>query len=216
MSNVIVATVKKKPPPLAQYLQPAPDDLQRILKKALHKERDERYQTVDELLIDLKNLKRKWEFQANLKSEGMLARSLSQASGDLQTPVSLTDSSRPETGTIPHNLPAQVTALIGRETEAGTVKKLLQQGRARLVTLTGPGGTGKTRLSLEVGAALLKDFADGVFFVTLASISDSSLVASAIAKTLSVKETSDHPLVESLKHYLNDKQMLLLLDNFEQ
>ena len=63
---------------------------------------------------------------------------------------------------------------------------------------------------------MLNDFADGVFFITLASISDSSLVASAIAKTLGIKETPDQPLVESLKHYLNDKQMLLLLDNFEQ
>src|SRR5437660_3803661 len=211
MSHVIVSILEQEPPPLAHYLRLAPDDLQRMLKKVLHKERDERYQTVDELLIDLKNLKREWEFQANLKSEGMLARSLAQASGDLQTPVSLTGASQSKAPMIPHNLPAQLTALIGRETESGTVKKLLQ-GRARLVTLTGPGGTGKTRLSLEVGSDLLNDFADGVFFVTLSSISDSSLVVSAIAKTLGVRETSDRPVAESLKHYLSDKQMLLLLD----
>ena len=216
MSDVIVSILEKEPPPLAQYLQPAPDDLQRILKKALHKQTDERYQTLDELLIDLKNFKREVEFQANLKSDGMPGKSPSQASGDLQTPVSPAGSSRTETVIVPNNLPAQITALIGRETEAGTVKRLLQQGSARLVTLTGPGGTGKTRLSLAVGSDLLNDFADGVFFITLASISDSSLVASAIAKTLGVKETSDQLLVESLKHYFSDKQMLLLLDNFEQ
>lgn len=216
LSHTIVSILEKEPPPLAQYSQEAPGDLQRILKKALHKERDERYQTVPELLIELRNLKRELEFQANLKSEGMPAKSLPQASGNLQIPVSQTGASRSETGTIPHNLPAQITALIGRETESSTVKKLLQQGRARLVTLTGPGGAGKTRLSLEVGSELLNDFADGVFFVTLASISDSNLVASAIAKTLGVKETSDRSLGESLKHYLSERQMLLLLDNFEQ
>src|SRR2546421_5754636 len=68
MSDVIVSVLEKEPPPLAQYLQPVPDDLQRILKKALHKETDERYQTLDELLIDLKNFKREVEFPANLKS----------------------------------------------------------------------------------------------------------------------------------------------------
>lgn len=213
MSHVIISILEKEPAPLAQFLQPAPDDLQRVLKKALHKERDERYQTGDELLIDLKALKRDWEFQVNLKNEGMHQRSLSQPSGSFQ---SQSGSRRSQTVTIPNNLPAQITALIGRETEAGTVKKLLQQGTARLVTLTGPGGTGKTRLSLEVGSKLINDFPDGVFFVPLASFSDSSLVTSAIAKTLGVKESSDKDLGESLKDYLSDKQMLLLLDNFEQ
>jgi len=65
MSHVIVSILEQEPPPLAHYLRLAPDDLQRMLKKVLHKERDERYQTVDELLIDLKNLKREWEFQAS-------------------------------------------------------------------------------------------------------------------------------------------------------
>ena len=213
MSHVIISILEKEPPPLAQYLQPAPDDLQRVLKKALHKAKDERYPTGEELLIDLKELKRDWEFQAKLKSEVMLARSLSQASGGLQPPAALPRSRK---ATIPNNLPAQITALIGREAEAGTIQKLIRQRGVRLVTLTGPGGTGKTRLSLEVGSNLLNDFADGVFFVPLAAVSDSSLVASAIAKTLGVKETSDKDLVENLKHYLTDKQMLLVLDNFEQ
>src|SRR5437870_1990817 len=147
MSHVIVSILEQEPPPLAQYLQSAPDDLQRILKKALHKKTDERYQTLDELLIDLKNLKREVEFQANLKSGGMAGKSLWQASGDFPTSGSPAVSSL-ITVTVRNNLPAQITALIGRETEAGTVKKLLQQRSARLVTLTGPGGTGKTRLSL--------------------------------------------------------------------
>jgi non-specific serine/threonine protein kinase len=212
MSHVIVSILEKEPPPLAQYVQPAPDDLQRIVKKALHKERDVRYQSVDALLVDLKGLKREWEFQAKLESEGR-----SDANYHVQTPTVLAGPTAAQIAEgHPNNLPAQLTPLIGREAEAKTVERLLRQGNARLVTLTGPGGTGKTRLSLEVGADMLGEFEDGVFLVTLASISDPSLVASAIAKTLSIKETAERPLVESLKDYLSDKQMLLLLDNFEQ
>src|SRR5437870_10031105 len=211
MSHVIVSILEQEPAPLAQYMQPAPDDLQRIVKRALHKERDERYQTVDDLLVDLKGLKREWEFQAKLKSEGK-----SDANYHGKTPTVSAGPSAQISEGHPNNLPAQLTPLIGREAEAKTVERLLRQGNARLVTLTGPGGTGKTRLSLEVGAGMLGDFEDGVFLVTLASINDPSLVASAIAKTLSIKETAERALVESLKDYFSDKQMLLLIDNFEQ
>ncbi|MGH9882877.1 MAG: protein kinase domain-containing protein, partial [Pyrinomonadaceae bacterium] len=209
MTDTIVAILGREPPPLAQYTAKAPDDLQQILTKALHKQTDERYQMVDDLLVDLRSLKREWEFQAKLKSVGK--------SDLLQDSPTVADSRGPAlAASHRHNLPAQITPLIGRKTEASTIKKLFRTGNARLVTLTGPGGTGKTRLSLEVGAEMLSDFQDGVFFVTLAPISDPSLVASAIAKTLSVKESFDRPLVESLKEHLREKQMLLLLDNFEQ
>src|SRR5207302_4536464 len=89
MSHVIVSILEKEPPPLAQYMQPAPDDLQRIVKKALHKERDERYQAVDDLLVDLKGLKREWEFQAKLKSGGKPEEINRQASGSSQSPIVL-------------------------------------------------------------------------------------------------------------------------------
>ena len=93
--------------------------------------------------------------------------------------------------------------------------RLLRQ-HVRLLTLTGPGGTGKTRLGLQVAADLLDDFPDGVFFVALASVSDPDLVASTIAQTLGVREADGQPLAERLKDYLREKQLLLLLDNFEQ
>lgn len=83
------------------------------------------------------------------------------------------------------------------------------------MTLTGPGGTGKTCLSLQVVAAMLNEFADGVFFVSLAPIRDPDLITSAIAQTLGIKETDSQPLLETLKAYLYDKQLLLVLDNFE-
>ena len=115
-----------------------------------------------------------------------------------------------------NNLPAQPTPLVGRERELGEVRDLLRGEGVRLLTLTGPGGIGKTRLGLQVAAELLDEFEDGVFFVALATITDPALVASAIAEPLGVVEAGDQPLEESLKGYLRGKELLLLLDNFEQ
>jgi predicted ATPase len=113
------------------------------------------------------------------------------------------------------NLPAQPTPLIGRENEVAAVATLLGGSDVRLLTLTGPGGVGKTRLSLQIAAELIEDFTDGVYFVDLAPIRESSLVTSAIAATLGVRESAGQPLLAALKDYLRDKCMVLLLDNFE-
>ncbi|HEX6481202.1 MAG TPA: LuxR C-terminal-related transcriptional regulator [Ktedonobacteraceae bacterium] len=115
-----------------------------------------------------------------------------------------------------HNLPGQLTPLIGRETEIQAVCSLLRHPEVRLVTLLGPGGVGKTRLGLQVATELVDDFDDGVYFVPLAPISDPDLVAPTLAQTLGRKETGDQPLIDLLKAWLQDKQSLLLLDNFEQ
>jgi hypothetical protein len=101
-----------------------------------------------------------------------------------------------------HNLPAQPTALLGRETEVAAARALLEQEGARIVTLTGPGGTGKTRLGLQVGAELVEAFADGVWFVPLAAIADPDLVVPAMAQTLGVREIPGEPLPNTLKEYL--------------
>ncbi len=115
-----------------------------------------------------------------------------------------------------NNLPAQPTPLVGRESELGEVRDLLRAEGVRLLTLTGPGGIGKTRLGLQVAAELLDEFEDSVFFVALAPITDPALVASAIAEPLGVVEAWDQPLEEGLKDYLGGKELLLVLDNFEQ
>jgi predicted ATPase/class 3 adenylate cyclase/DNA-binding CsgD family transcriptional regulator len=116
----------------------------------------------------------------------------------------------------PHNLSVQPTTLIGREQELAAIDALLRRADVRLVTLTGPGGTGKTRLGVQVAAELLADFKDGVWFVNLAPISDPTLVAATVAQTLGIKEQAGRALSDSLKDYLGEKQLLLLLDNFEQ
>jgi predicted ATPase/class 3 adenylate cyclase len=115
----------------------------------------------------------------------------------------------------PNNLPIQITSFIGREKELAKVKSLLMNG-ARLLTLTGPGGTGKTRLALQAAAETLTEFADGAYFVDLAPIADSGLVISTIAETLGVTEGPARPLQESLQAHLKEKEVLLVLDNFEQ
>ncbi len=114
------------------------------------------------------------------------------------------------------NLPIQPTPLVGRQPEVAAACEILRRSDARLLTLTGPGGTGKTRLGLQIAAELLEDFEHGIFFVALASISDPALTASTIAQTLGIKDGGSQAILENLKNYLHDKQLLLVLDNFEQ
>ncbi len=112
--------------------------------------------------------------------------------------------------------PASLTPLVGREHEATAVHALLLRDDVPLVTLTGPGGVGKTRLALEVASAAAPTFGDGVQFVALAPIRDADRVAVAIVRALGVQQVSDQPGPEILGEYLRQRQMLLVLDNFEQ
>ncbi|GIK37557.1 MAG: hypothetical protein BroJett011_13900 [Chloroflexota bacterium] len=115
-----------------------------------------------------------------------------------------------------HNLPLLPTPLIGRAEELAIARQQLLSGAVRLLTLTGPGGVGKTRLALAVAADLREAFAHGVWFVDLAPVSDPDLVLAAIAQALGVHEAGSRPFIETLKSYLHKRQLLLILDNFEQ
>src|SRR6202022_282585 len=104
--------------------------------------------------------------------------------------------------THPNNLPVQPTPLIGRAKEVALVQNLLQREEVRLLTLTGPGGIGKTRMGLQVAAELSDEFAHGVFLVSLAPINDAKQVVPAIAQTLGIGEATDQPLLPLLKTVL--------------
>ena len=114
----------------------------------------------------------------------------------------------------PNNLPTQLTSFVGRERELAEAGGLLESNR--LVTLTGPGGTGKTRLSLQVAANAAERYPDGVFFVPLETVREAGLVASRIASTIGLAEAGARTADVVLREWLAGKQVLLVLDNFEQ
>ena len=114
---------------------------------------------------------------------------------------------------FPNNLPLQVTSFIGREKEMTEVKRLLWE--ARLVTLTGPGGTGKSRLSLQIAADFLELYPDGAWLVELAPLADPALLPQTVANVLGIRESSSHPILSLLTDYLRNKELLLILDNCE-
>jgi predicted ATPase len=120
---------------------------------------------------------------------------------------------------VPHNLPAELDQLLGREKEIAEIRSLLQQAQTRLVNLTGIGGTGKTRLSLAVGQALLtitSGFTGGIYFLPVENVTERDTLLATLAQTLEVKEVAGLDLFTNLTNFLGDKHFLLILDNFEQ
>jgi predicted ATPase/DNA-binding SARP family transcriptional activator len=112
-----------------------------------------------------------------------------------------------------HNLPAQLTSFVGREQELAVLGKLL--GESRLVTLTGAGGSGKTRLAVEYAAGVVERFADGVWLAELAGLSDPGLVGAQVMEALGVRQAGDVPVLEALRFRLRSAELLLVLDNCE-
>ncbi len=112
------------------------------------------------------------------------------------------------------NLPPQLTSFVGRQDEIAEVRRLL--GRTRLLTLTGAGGTGKSRLALQVAGELLPELQHGAWFVDLSAVTDPALVPAAVARALKVPEVAGRPILEAVKDHLRDKELLLVVDNFEQ
>src|SRR5262249_39351638 len=109
-----------------------------------------------------------------------------------------------------HNLPTQLTSFIGRERELAEGRQLL--ANRHLLTLVGPGGTGKTRLALQIGQAVLPSFANGVWVVDLAPLADPALVPQTIASVFALREAPNTPLLDILTNYLRARQLLLILD----
>jgi predicted ATPase/DNA-binding SARP family transcriptional activator/Tfp pilus assembly protein PilF len=122
---------------------------------------------------------------------------------------------QPAPGRRPGTLPVPPTPLVGRQRALAEVSALVRQGHTRLVTLTGVGGTGKTRLALQVAAELGGEFPDGAWFVPLAPVADPQLVLATLAQTLGVREAAGQPLDERLREELRERRLLVVLDNFE-
>src|SRR5580698_4666488 len=129
----------------------------------------------------------------------------------------LADTPAGESETRPNNLPAQRTAFIGREREAADLRQLLSRADVHLVTLTGPGGIGKTRLALQVAGEIGDQFPGGVCFVALSAVREAGLIASTIAQAVGARETGNATSQENLMEYVGSlsRPMLLVLDNFE-
>jgi predicted ATPase/class 3 adenylate cyclase len=132
----------------------------------------------------------------------------------LVVPGAADDPRRLRTLDPPSNLPGEVTELVGRGEQIDTLSRLL--GSTRILTLTGPGGSGKTRLALGVAQAVRERFPHGTWFVDLAAVTDASLVEPTVASMLGVRESPDRPVASALREHLRNRDLLLLLDNLEQ
>ena len=117
---------------------------------------------------------------------------------------------------LPNNLPIQLTPFIGRETEVAQVVELLLRPEVRLLSLVGPGGIGKIRLGLQAAAEVVNRFENGVYYVALDAVTDAALMIGTIGHELGLQESGNQQIADILKRYLKGKQILLVLDNFEQ
>ena len=187
---IINSILTQDPEPVENHRNDAPVDITTILERALQKNPGDRYHSVEEFRSDLQRI---------LATDAPAAQSISSAERPVQE--------------VRHNLPLQLTSFVGRVNEMAELRELLSDHR--LITLTGAGGCGKTRLSLQIAADLVEDYRDGVWFVELAPVSDPRLVPDVVARTLQVPEEPDNPPLQTLSTYIKDMCLLLLLDNCE-
>jgi predicted ATPase/serine/threonine protein kinase len=187
-AQTLLAIVREDPKPLGSLNPEAPPPLCWVVERCLAKEPEKRYFSTRDLARDLAAIRDRLS--------------------DLEI-------KRPEMR--PSNLPTPGSALVGRDKELAAARELLLREKVRLVTVTGPGGIGKSRLGLEIARGLVPQFPAGIFFVPLASISDPGLILSLIAQTVGIRETGGQALLEALKEFLNSlgAPTLLLIDNFE-
>jgi predicted ATPase/serine/threonine protein kinase len=204
--TITEAILNRKPVPPVRLNPEISPKLEEIINKALEKDRRLRYQSAAEIRTDLSRLKRDFD-----------AARITVSAVEVRTGTTGKSASMP-TEPRPINLPLPRTKLVGREKEVASARALLLRPDARLVTITGPGGIGKTRLAVEIARGLAEDFPGGIHFIPLSALSDPMLVPSAIVQTLKMRDATGQFPLEFLKSALQDslrEPMLLLLDNFE-
>lgn len=212
------------PPPLSEKLPSIPSAVEQVVLKALAKEPQQRFESVQAFARAFEEACKTASYAQILLADARVpvaatsANDLSAATVALPAPD---EPPRTSHESHQHNLPLQLTPLIGREQDVAAVCALLQRDDVRLLTLTGTGGIGKTRLSVQVASELVTTFSDGVCFVQLASISNPTQVIPTIAHNLSQqygyngqRTTMTH--IEFIRTLVQEKQLLLVLDNFEQ
>jgi len=188
-AEMLVAILRDEPEPIGSLNPEAPSPLCWAVERCLAKEPDKRYVSTRDL-----------------------ARDLAAIHDRLAEPPPQRLETRPS------NLPIQRTAIVGREKEVAAADELLLREDVRLVTVTGPGGIGKTRLALQMAHEVSQRFPGGVYFVPLPAVSEAGLIPSMIAQTLGIRDTGGQPPLETLKEHLRNSltaPILLLLDNFE-
>ncbi|PYX29865.1 MAG: hypothetical protein DMG80_13610 [Acidobacteria bacterium] len=214
------AILNAQPAPASKANPSLPPGFDAIIARALVKDREKRFQHAAEICSDLKRLKRE-------KAKAHMAAEPAKASPRPGRPFSIlaairdrfSEKSADELEARPVHLPVQRTGFVGREKEITAAKELLLRDGVRLVTVTGPGGIGKTRLALQVAGGLAKSFPGGTHFVALSPVSDPEMVASVIVQTLGIREAGGQSPLEILKKNLRESlrgPTLLVLDNFEQ
>jgi predicted ATPase len=203
-SAMIAEAILNRKPVAAVRLNPElPPKLEDVINKGLEKDRKLRYQSAADIRTDLQRLKR----DLDSGRATVAVAELKNASEIVSKQAELR----------PANLPTQRTAFVGREKEIAAGKELLLRPDVRLLTITGPGGIGKTRLALKVAGALAEHFRGGIYFVSLAPLSDPTLITSAIVQTLGIREAGGQSPHEVLKKHLEEasRPTLFLLDSFE-
>jgi predicted ATPase/serine/threonine protein kinase len=225
---VMNAILNEQPAPATKVNSSLPADLGTIIARALEKKREKRFQHAADICSNLKRLKQETEKARTAVTNAAPIIANSRPVRNIFTRYLVRElaairdrfSEKPveQVKTLPANFPVQRTGFVGREKEIAAVKELLLRQDLCLVTITGPGGIGKTRLAVQVASGLVERFPGGTYFVPLSPLRDPVLIASTILQTLGIREAGGQSALETLNRNLQDSSRgltLLLLDNFE-